>query len=289
MTELLGDLEAKRNKLNKKAEQYRRRRDKLNNTARRWADQRDKLNAQSRGCIEKAHAHRKERDELNELVKKAKEEREKLNRHVSETQATLGSLKKKHLPKDGITLDKLRREVRNLEFRQMTSVLSVEKERELLELLSDLQGKITEREKMLEGNEEIQEVLKQKNEGKQKAEEAHQKVSEHADSAQVEHDAMSKLYEEGDGFRKDADNAQQEFIRAKLSADEAHKNHVEMVTQVHDFDKIIAGLRQKKERAKREIAETSTKKEAEDIYERFKAGEKLSTEDLMFLQKAGYL
>ena len=164
-----------------------------------------------------------------------------------------------------------------------------EKERELLELLSDLQGKITEREKMLEGNEEIQEVLKQKNEAKQKAEEAHQKVSEHADSAQVEHDAMSKLYEEGDGFRKEADKAQQEFIRAKLSADEAHKNHVEMVTQVHDFDKIIAGLRQKKERAKREIAETSTKKEAEDIYERFKAGEKLSTEDLMSLQKAGYL
>ena len=29
--------------------------------------------------------------------------------------------------------------------------------------------------------------------------------------------------------------------------------------------------------------------EAEDIYERFKAGEKLSTEDLMSLQKAGYL
>jgi uncharacterized coiled-coil DUF342 family protein len=62
-----------------------------------------------------------------------------------------------------------------------------------------------------------------------------------------------------------------------------------MVRQVHDFDKIIAGLRQKKARARADEAETSAKKEAEDIYERFKAGEKLSTEDLMFLQKAGYL
>ena len=35
--------------------------------------------------------------------------------------------------------------------------------------------------------------------------------------------------------------------------------------------------------------EDSIRKEAEDIFERFKKGEKLSTEDLMILQKAGLL
>ncbi|UCE73520.1 MAG: phosphoserine phosphatase [Methanomassiliicoccales archaeon] len=289
MTELLEDLEEQRSKLNKKAEQYRRRRDKFNNTARRWADKRDKLNGQSRENIEKANSHRKERDTLNDLVKKAKEERENWNKKVSEAQSKLGGLKKKHLPKDGITLEKLKREVRNLEFKQQTTVLSVEKERELLELLSDVQSQIREREKLLEGNKEIQEALKKRNEAKEKAEDAHGLVSEHAESAQKEHDAMCKFYDEGDRLRREADGAQIEFKKAKLAADEAHKNHVEMVRQVHDFDKIIAGLRQKKARASREIEETTAKKEAEDIYERFKAGEKLSTEDLMFLQKAGYL
>lgn len=289
MTELLEDLEEQRNKLNKKAEQYRRRRDRLNNTARKWADRRDKYNAISRENIEKAHAHRKERDKLNDHVRKAKEEREKLNKKVSESQTKLASLKRKHLPKDGVTIEKLRREVRNLEFKQMTSVLSVEKEREILDVMADVQSKIREREKLLEGNKEIQEIMKARNEAKQKAEEAHKNVSEYAERAQEEHDAMTKFYEEGDSLRKEADKSQQEFVKAKLAADEAHKNHVEMVRQVHDFDKIIAGLKQKKERAKREVAETTAKKEAEDIYERFKAGEKLSTEDLMFLQKAGYL
>jgi uncharacterized coiled-coil DUF342 family protein len=289
MTELLEDLEEQRNKLNKKAEQYRRRRDRLNNTARKWADRRDKYNAISRENIEKAHAHRKERDKLNDHVRKAKEEREKLNKKVSEAQTKLASLKRKHLPKDGVTIEKLRREVRNLEFKQMTSVLSVEKEREILDVMADLQSKIREREKLLESNKEIQEIMKARNEAKQKAEEAHKNVSEYAERAQEEHDAMTKFYEEGDSLRKEADKSQQEFVKAKLTADEAHKNHVEMVRQVHDFDKIIAGLKQKKERAKREVAETTAKKEAEDIYERFKAGEKLSTEDLMFLQKAGYL
>lgn len=289
MTELVEDLVEQRRSYNGKAEDYRKRRDRLNNTARRWADNRDRLNSGARENIEKAHSHRKERDRLNELVKKAKNEREKWNKAVSEAQATLGGLKKKYLPKDGITLEKLRREVRNLEFKQMTSVLSVEKERELLDILTDIHAKIMEREKLLEDNKEIQESLVIRNEAKKKAEDAHKMVSEHADKAQIEHDTMVKFYDEGDGFRRQADDAQQEFIKAKLAADEAHKNHVEMVKQVHDFDKIIAGLKQKKAMAKKEIAETSAKKEAEVIYDRFKAGDKLSTEDLMCLQKAGYL
>ena len=41
---------------------------------------------------------------------------------------------------------------------------------------------------------------------------------------------------------------------------------------------------------KRKIADVSaTQKQANEIFERFKRGEKLSTEDLMILQKAGLL
>lgn len=289
MTELLEDLDEQRSKLNKKAEHYRRKRDKLNSTARRWADKRDQLNSESRENIEKANIHRKKRDSLNEQVKNAKVERETLNKKVAEAQSKLGGLKKKHLPKDGITLEKLRREIRNLEFKQQTSVLTPDKERELLDLISDNQEQVRKREKLLEGNQEIQEVLALRNEVKQNAEEAHKKVSESAESAQKEHDSMCKFYDEGDRIRKEADGAQVEFRKTKVTADEAHKNHVDNVRQVHDFDKIIAGLRQKNAKARREVAETSEKKEAEDIYERFKSGEKLSTEDLMFLQRAGYL
>jgi len=36
-------------------------------------------------------------------------------------------------------------------------------------------------------------------------------------------------------------------------------------------------------------AHRSDKDEAKDVYEKFKKGEKLSTEDLMLLQKSGYL
>ena len=61
------------------------------------------------------------------------------------------------------------------------------------------------------------------------------------------------------------------------------------IKQVHDYDKIIYSLKQKRRRFKKVKDEKIAKQQAEDIYERFKKGEKLDTEDLMYLQKAGYL
>lgn len=48
-------------------------------------------------------------------------------------------------------------------------------------------------------------------------------------------------------------------------------------------------MRQKARKAKKKDDEASAKEEAEKIFDRFKAGEKLSTDDLMALQKSGYL
>jgi uncharacterized coiled-coil DUF342 family protein len=75
----------------------------------------------------------------------------------------------------------------------------------------------------------------------------------------------------------------------KLKADEEHRKHIEHIRQVHDYDKIISGMQQKLRKSKKEKDEDSARKEAAEIFDRFKAGEKLSTEDLMILQKSGYL
>ena len=53
--------------------------------------------------------------------------------------------------------------------------------------------------------------------------------------------------------------------------------------------KDVAGIRNKKYAVKKKRVDAESKKEAKEIFDRFKAGEKLSTEDLMMLQKSGYL
>src|SRR5437867_1408188 len=128
------------------------------------------------------------------------------------------------------------------------------------------------------------------NDARDLAEDAHRRVSELAEKAQAEHDQMTALYEQGDNLRREADRAQEEFIKTKMLADEEHRKHIEHIRQVHDYDKIIHGIWMKSRGVTEEVAEeVDAKKEAELIFERFKKGEKLSTEDLLMLQKSGYL
>jgi uncharacterized coiled-coil DUF342 family protein len=289
MTELLSELEEKRNQANAQAELHRRKRDVLNAKTKEWIQKRDALNAQVREFIEKASQHKVERDRLNEEVKKAKAEREKWNRKVAELLEELNRIKRRKMPRGAVPLDRLKRDLRALEFKQQTSVLSVDKERDLIEQIARLQAEIKKREVELQEDEEVKKLLEEISKAKEMAEAFHQQVSKLAEEAQVHHDAMVGLYEQGDDLRGQADKAQEEFIKTKMLADEEHQKHIEFIRQVHDYDKIIHGIRVKERRAKVRKKEVSAKREAELIYEKFKKGEKLSTEDLMILQKSGYL
>lgn len=287
--ELLEELELKRERENGEAERHRRRRDELNDKTREWVMRRDDLNAQVRALVEEAMGHRQKRDELNSHVKKSKEERDVWNRRVNEFSDRLNELKRRKLPKGTIPLSRLKRELRDLEFRQMTSVLTQDKEAELIKEMTRVQAEVRRIEQALEQDAEVKKALEELRDAKDKAESAHRMVGQLAEQAQREHDAMTELYERSDELRKQADLAQEEFIKTKMLSDEEHRKHVENIREVHDFDKIIQGIRMKTYKAREETAGVSAKRQAELIFERFKRGEKLSTEDLMTLQKSGYL
>jgi len=287
---MLDELQLKRERENQEAERHRRRRDELNDKTREWVEKRDSLNAQVRALVDEATQHRIARDELNAQVKAAKEERDKYNRRVNELQEQLNELKRRKLPRGAIPLGKLQQELKRLEFRQMTSVLSVDKERALIDEIQRFQGEVKKLEKALEENEDVRKMKEELKTARDLAEDAHKRVSELAEKAQEEHDNMTALYEQSDNLRREADRAQEEFIKTKMLADEEHRKHIEHIRQVHDYDKIIHGIWMKSRGVAEEVAEeVDAKREAEQIFERFKKGEKLSTDDLLTLQKSGYL
>lgn len=286
---MLDELKSKRERENSEAERHRRRRDELNDKTREWVAKRDDLNGQVRALVEEATGHRIRRDELNAEVKKAKEERDIWNRKRNELFDRLNDLKRRKLPKGAVPLSKLKRDLKALEFKQMTSVLTVDKERALIEDLQRLQAEVKRLEKSLEENEEVRQLMTELQDAEDKAEAAHRQVGQLAEQAQAEHDLMTQLYERSDELRRQADLAQEEFIKTKMLADEEHRKHIEHIRQVHDYDKIIHGIWMKERREVGVEEEVDAKRQAEIIFERFKKGEKLSTEDLMTLQKSGYL
>jgi uncharacterized coiled-coil DUF342 family protein len=289
MTEMVEELEEKRSRQNAEAERHRHQRDELNEKTRQWADKRDELNSQVRKLIDEANSRRENRDKLNSEVREVKAKRDEWNGKYNDLSDKVQGLRREKMPKDGIPVRRIRAELRTLEKKHMTSVLSPDKERGLVEEMSRLSGKLREMEKEVEQFTEVRVAEQEAREAKDQAEKFHGQVAELAEKAQAEHDVMLKLYDEADALRKEADEAQEKFIEAKLAADEEHREHIEHIRQVHDFDKLISGIRDKSRRAKREKDDSVVKKEAEDIFDRFKNGEKLSTEDIMVLQKSGYL
>lgn len=290
MTELsLDELEEKREKANSRAEKFKILRDRKNYEAKKLVQKRDELNAKVRELIDRGNELKEDRNKLNEGVHEAKKIRDEMNTKVTELSRELRKKKKEILPKDGPSLDSLERDIRKLEYQQMTSVLNTKKERELVDQISSLKETIEERKSLIEDNEDIQRLTKELDESKKIAEDNHEKVSKYADEAQEKHDLMLKLFKEADEVREEADKAHERFIDAKVKSDEYHHNHISAVHEVQDYSKMMYGLRKKKRIAIKKKDEEDTLSKAQELYEQFKKGEKLGTEDIMMLQKAGLL
>jgi uncharacterized coiled-coil DUF342 family protein len=275
--------------LQQRANMLRRERDRLNDEARKHAEERDGFNAEVRGLVNQANEHKKRRDELNEGVKRAKEARDEANRVADEAGKAADTLRRERMP-DGATggesVAKLKKEARQLEMQHMTVVLTTAKEKALMERLKEIGKLIRAKEALLRSDPELKAALEKADDLKEKAEKAHAKVGEMAEKAQAEHDAMIKLYKSSDKLRKQADKLQEKFVVSKMEADKIHKAYIDVVNDIHFLeDEQASALGGRPSAAQQQKSEAA----AELVFQKFKAGEKLSTEDLLTLQKAGLL
>ncbi|HUR24569.1 MAG TPA: phosphoserine phosphatase [Candidatus Thermoplasmatota archaeon] len=274
--------------LQNKANLLRKERDRLNDEARKHAEERDGFNMEVRGLVNQANEHKKRRDELNEGVKRSKEGRDEANKAADEASKAADLMRRERMPEGnpGDSVAKLKKEARMLEMQHMTVVLTTSKEKALMERLKEIGKLIRSKEGQLRSDPELKAALEKAEELKEKAEKSHAKVGEMAEKAQAEHDAMIKLYKQSDKLRKLADKLQERFVVAKMEADKIHKAYIDVVNDMHYLEdeqsNARAGRPSEAQQARGEAA-------AEAVFQKFKAGEKLSTEDLLTLQKAGLL
>ena len=289
--ENLAELEQKRKAINDDAEKHKILRDDLNKQTKEWVAKRDALNAQVRELVEEAGKHRTSRDELNQKVRESKALRDEANQKVSQLTEEYHAMKKDQPApdKNQPSVRQLKKEFADLENRQQTQVLKKKEEEALVKRLKEINEQIAEIEKTQEQSGDIREKSGELRAAKEEAERCHKLVSEYAEKAQAEHDAMIQLYEQADALRKQADEAQAKFIECKKAADEEHKKHIEQIKSFHESDEKYASMKNKQKAVRKKKTDAESKKAADDIFARFKSGERLSTEDLMALQKSGYL
>jgi len=285
VTEATEELEKKRAESNARADEARAQRDRLNAESRATAEQRSRILDELHDKSSEAQEHRRRRDALNNDVREAKRLREEWNHKLQELGDRVQELKRSRTPRPGaVPVWRLRKELKELEFRHMTTALTGDQEKRLIEEMKRLEAAIREQDDQLRQDPEVEQTLKAFAEARTEAEKHHVAVGHAAEEAQREHEAMVTLYESVDELRRQADEVQTKLLEVKSQADEAHRGHIAAIEEVRDLEKMLYAARGG--RAPSDWGEVEPPRE-EDVLARLKKGEKVSTEDLLELQKTG--
>lgn len=258
-------------KCEKKLKELTKIRDDLNAEANTQRELRNSLNASIKENLNSAIEYRDKRDETNKEVKKYKKLRDSTNNELKKLEWASGK-------KDMINIEN---EIKRLEKTIETKVLNIRKENELV-------NKVTDLRKKLQDMKEDEKIHKEALELKELSESYHAKVVEFSDEAQVTHEKMIEHFKQIDEIRNEADEAHNKFIEAKNKASKKHDEVKQVLGYIRKINKRLDKVKSKRRTHESEVTMKKNKEEkelAEDIYQKFKDGKKLNTDELMLLQK----
>jgi uncharacterized coiled-coil DUF342 family protein len=285
LTDATEELDRRKAESNDRADGSRARRDRLNAEARALGEERSRILDLLHGKSSDAQEHRRQRDALNADVREAKRLREEGNAKLQELSDRVQAMRRAKVPKPGaVALWRLRKDLKELEFRHMTTALTGDQEKRLIEEMKRIEASIREQEEQLREDPEVDRTLTELTQARAEAERHHAAVGQLAEDAQREHEAMVTLYEEVDELRRQADEVQGRLLAVKADADEAHREHIAAIEEVRDIEKLLYAARGGHAPTSWAAAEAPRE---EDFLARLKKGEKVSTEDLLELQKSG--
>ena len=250
-------------------------REEFNRIAREQRKIRDELNASLKENLNKAIEFRNERNKINKKVEAAKKARNEANEKIRNLEWSSGKRNKV----------KIENEIKKIDKIIETRVLDIKKENQLVKNANDL------RKQLMEIHED-ESVKGEAQDLKKLSEEEHEKVITFSEKAQSDHEEMLKYFRKTDDIRTAADEAHKKFIEARRNAHDKHEEFKSILSDIHVINKKLGSNRPRKRKAGGNKSSSSNgnknreeKERAEEIFDKFKNGAKLSTEELLLLQK----
>ena len=281
-----SELRKIRKEYHQKAEELRVGRDELNLTSQTHASERNDLNVKAKEYMDEVHMYRDRRNGLNVEVGQIRDERNEVTEKVNSLKDNFLSLKRKRFSGQNLPpIARLRKQIQELEIKQMTTPLTTDKERALVEEISSLQNKKKQHDELIETDTEVLDARDTFREAENKRRELSKSMQKSRQEAQTAHHSMKDSLRLNRSTRRKADAAQRAFVKAKEKADIVHNEYIEYLRGMQEIDRMTASQGKSGSVADQKASAAS----AEDLFAKFLAGEKLSTEQLMIIQKAGML
>lgn len=248
-------------------------REEFNRIAKEQRKIRDELNASLKENLNKAIEFRNQRNEINKEVEEAKKARNEANNKLKNIEWSSGKRDKARIENEIKKIDKI------IE----TRVLDIKKENQLVKNANDLRKQLMEihEDETVQG--EAQEL-------KKLSEEQHSKVIQLSEKAQEAHEEMLTYFRKTDDIRTAADEAHKKFIEARKNASAKHEDFKAVLSDIHVINKKLGSNKPRKRKSENKSSNNGNKnreekERAEEIFDKFKHGGKLSTEELLLLQK----
>ena len=248
-------------------------REEFNKIAKEQRKIRDELNASLKENLNKAIEYRNERNEINKEVEAAKKARNEANNKIKSLEWNSGK-------RDKI---KIENEIKKIDKIIETRVLDIKKENQLVKNANDL------RKQLMEIHED-ESVKTEADELKKVSEAEHEKVIALSEQAQAAHEEMLKYFRKTDDIRTAADEAHKKFIEARKNASAKHEEFKAILSDIHVINKKLGSNKPKRRKSDNKGSSGANKnreekQRAEEIFEKFKKGGKVSTEEILLLQK----
>ena len=295
MSELLPEFEQKRELIRQIVEEHVKKRDQAADEAVYNAQQRDVLNAKVKEMRDQVKELIAKKSALIEEVQKLRPEKEKEYGDLSELRKQYRQIRES-AGVEGVDQRDIRakeKELQRLIKRQETTALEKSDE---MKIVSEIRKLTNEIKKMkasldqeLENNDKVKEINQKIAEKKKIAEDSKKKIEEISSQISRISEQINSMLQELDETRRKSDEFHETFIKFNQESEKEHQAFIQAKNDLRDLEKVIYGIRTKDRSSKKKEKEGELQKKATVLFDKFKNGEQLTTEDLLILQKAGFL
>jgi phosphoserine phosphatase len=255
-----------------------------------WRDRRDELRSETPVAHEEMDKQRTKRDELNVEVQRQKRLRDEVNEQARLLLEHFQELKaQREKTRDYVPLEELQSQLRELEWRQQTTSLTVEEERALLDEMDSLSKAMETAPKKdaipMNQSIEMDELWKEIQNTREKAQEHHEMMIALVEEAQRTHQNLVQLSQGIGPVRSEIDEAHQMFVKCLQEVDEMRARLEVLQDREKQLKSELDAIRKERKTSREEREKAVMEKLAEQARAKQQSGQKLNLEELRALME----
>ncbi len=251
-----------------------------------------KVSTRIRSLISQIKSSRSSRDTITGDVKAQKMERRRLNEQIRRKIEEIKKVNaKKHelLGKQRIktTPARLKRDIDHLELRVETEALSPDEEKKVMAKIKELKRTYSQLSETSGVFDEYKRLSKEIDALRASADAVHAKIQDEACSSQEQHEALIGISKEIDELRKAEKEKNETFMKLKEEFNSINEALKEKLLELRPLQKALGEKVEEEQKARKKKQERSLREKEREVEEKIARGEKLTTEDLLLMQRNG--